>query len=88
MWNYKKIKKDIEKQGYFVFKNYLNKSDLKKIKNTLLDTLNYIDGNKDTNLVKKYFTIRDTKPKLKGNWYDIAPYNIDLLQTLHKKKND
>ena len=86
MWNYKKIKKDIEKQGYFVFKNYLNKSDLKKIKSTLLDTLNYIDGNKDTNLVKKYFTIRDTKPKLKGNWYDIAPYNIDLLQTLHKKR--
>ena len=84
MWNYKTIKSNIERQGYYVFKNYLNKNDLKIIKSTLLETLNYIDGKKDTNLIKKYFNIRDKKPKLKGNWYDIAPYNIDLLQTLHK----
>mgnify|MGYP001391275068 FL=1 len=86
MWDYKTIKRDIDKQGYYVFKDYLKTKDLKKIKSTLLETLNYIDGKKDKNLIKKYFTIRDTKPKLKGNWYDISPYNIDLLQSLHKKK--
>tara|TARA_S200000501_G_C20741942_1_gene707711 strand:+ start:188 stop:967 length:780 start_codon:yes stop_codon:yes gene_type:complete len=86
MWDYKTIKRDIDRQGYYVFKNYLKTKDLKKIKSTLLETLNYIDGKKDKNLIKKYFTIRDTKPKLKGNWYDISPYNIDLLQSLHKKK--
>ncbi len=86
MWDYKTIKRDIDRQGYYVFKDYLKRKDLKKIKSTLLETLNYIDGKKDKNLIKKYFTIRDTKPKLKGNWYDISPYNIDLLQSLHKKK--
>ena len=86
MWDYKKIHKDIKNKGYYVFKNYLDKNELKKIKNTLLETLNYIDGEKNTSLIKKYFKIRDTQPKLKGNWYDIAPYNIDLLQILHKKK--
>ena len=86
MWDYKTIKRDIDRQGYYVFKDYLKTKDLKKIKSTLLETLNYIDGKKDKNLIKKYFTIRDTKPKLKGNWYDISPYNIDLLQSLHKKK--
>ena len=35
MWDYKTIKKDIDRQGYYVFKNYLKTKDLKKIKNTL-----------------------------------------------------
>ena len=86
MWNYKKIKNDILKQGYYVFHNYLSASDIKKIKKTLLETLNYIDNKNDKNLKQKYFKIRNTKPKLKGNWYDIAPYNLDLLQILHNKK--
>ena len=88
MWNFKAIKKDIDKQGYYVFKNYLKANDLKKIRKSLLETLNYIDGKNDNDLIKKYFIIRNTRPKLKGNWYDISPYNIDLLQSLHKKKND
>jgi len=82
----KKIIESIKKQGYFKFENYFNSNELKNIKNSLLYTLNYIDGKKDTNLIKKYFKIRNSKTQLKSNWYDLAPYNIDLLQALHKKK--
>ena len=82
----KKIIESIKKQGYFKFENYFNSKELKEIKNSLLYTLNYIDGKKDTNLIKKYFKIRNSKTQLKSNWYDLAPYNIDLLQALHKKK--
>ena len=53
MWNYKTIKSNIERQGYYVFKNYLNKNDLKKIKSTLLETLNYT---KWEDITYKYFS--------------------------------
>ena len=56
------------------------------IKNTLLKTLNYIKPSSQKNLQKKYYEIKKYNNKLKGNWYDICKYNIDLLQTLHKKE--
>ena len=85
-WNYKKIKSEINKNGYYVFKNYFSKKDLNKIKSALLDTLHYIKPNKEKNLQKKYYQIKKYSPKLKGNWYDMARYNINLLQLLHKKE--
>ena len=34
---------------------------------------------------KKYYQIKKYNPKLKGNWYDMANYNITLYQYLHSK---
>lgn len=86
MWNYKKIKKSLNDDGYYEFKNYLNKSELEKVKNSLVDTLNYIHSSKQKNLQKKYYEVKKFNKKLKGNWYDICKYNIDLLGFLHKKE--
>ena len=86
MWNYNRIKKSLNTNGYYAFNKYLSKSELKMIKNTLLKTLNYIKPSSQKNLQKKYYEIKKYNNKLKGNWYDICKYNIDLLQTLHKKE--
>ena len=86
MWNYKKIEKSLKRDGYYEFKNYLSKDELKRIKNSLLDTLNYIHPSKEKDLQKKYYEVKNFNKKLKGNWYDICKYNIDLLGSLHKKE--
>ncbi len=86
MWNNNKISKSLNDKGYYAFNNYLSKSELKKIQSTLLKTLNYIKPSSQKNLQKKYYEIKNFNNKLKGNWYDICKYNIDLLQTLHKKE--
>ena len=86
MWNYKKISKSLISNGYYEFKNYLSKEELKEDQGTLLQTLNYIKPSKQKNLQKKYYEIKNFNNKLKGNWYDICKYNIDLLQILHKKE--
>jgi len=85
-WDFKKISKEIKKNGYYIFKNYFNKQELEEIKNSLLDTLNYIKPNKEKDLQKKYYQIKKYNEKLKGHWYSIAPYNLSVLQFLHKKE--
>ena len=85
-WNKKKIIDEIRENGYFVIKNFFTKKELTTIKQSLLNTLNYIDSNDEKDLQKKYYKIKKSNPKLKGNWYDIAPHNITLLQLLHKKE--
>ena len=82
-WNYSKIIKEIKKNGYFVFKNYLDKKDIKEIKESLLETFNYIKKGKEKNLQKKYYEIKKFSPKLKGNWYDISNYNMTLRKFVH-----
>ena len=86
MWNYSKISKNLKTNGYYEFNNYLSKIEIKKVQNTLLQTLNYIRPSNQKNLQKKYYEIKKYNNKLKGNWYDICKYNIDLLQILHKKE--
>ena len=86
MWNYKKISEGLNKNGYFEIKNYLTSRDLNILKKSLVDSLNYIRPSKEKNLQKKYYEIKRFNKKLKGNWYDISKYNIDLLKTLHKKE--
>lgn len=86
MWNYSKISKNLKTNGYYEFNNYLSKIEIKKVQNTLLQTLNYIKPSNQKNLQKKYYEIKKFNNKLKGNWYDICKYNIDLLQMLHKKE--
>ena len=86
MWNYNKIIKSLISNGYYEFKNYLSNKELKIVRDTLLQTLDYIKPSKQKDLQKKYYEIKKFNNKLKGNWYDICKYNIDLLGHLHKKE--
>ena len=52
MWNFNKIKKSLNENGYYEFKNYLKKNELEKVKKSLVDTLNYIHPSKEKNLQK------------------------------------
>jgi len=83
-WNFRKIKSELESNGFYIFKDFFNKKDLKKIKNTLVNSLNYIRPSKEKKLQKKYYQIKKFNPKLKGHWYDMARYDINLLKLLHK----
>ena len=85
-WDNKKITDEIKNNGYYIFKDYFNEDDLNNIKQSLLNTLHYIKPDDEKDLQKKYYQIKKYNPKLKGNWYDIAPRNITLLQLLHKKE--
>lgn len=81
--NINKHCKEIDENGYTIIKNFFNKSKLTKIKNSLLEMLNYIENSKEKDLQKKYYEIKKNKPKLKSNFYDLAPHNIDMLQSIH-----
>ena len=47
--NHNLIIKKIKNDGYFIFENFFSKKNLKEIKKSLLETLNYIkrDNEKD-----------------------------------------
>ena len=85
-WNFKLIAGALKRDGYFVFENYFSNTELKEIKSSLLETLNYIKPSKQKDLQKKYYEIKKFNKRLKGNWYNLAPYNIKILQSLHKKE--
>ena len=82
-WNNKKIIEEVKKNGFYIFENYFDEEDLKKIKKTLLDTLHYIKPDNENDLQKKYYQIKKFSQKLKSHWYDLAPHDINLLQLLH-----
>lgn len=84
-WNNKLVIKFIKKDGYFIFKNFFNKKDLNEIKISLWETLNYIKSDGEKNLIKKYYKIKKFNKKLKGNWYDMACYNLTLYKFLHNE---
>tara|TARA_B100001540_G_C15584717_1_gene541144 strand:+ start:27 stop:797 length:771 start_codon:yes stop_codon:yes gene_type:complete len=84
--NYLKIIKEIKTNGYYICNNFYKKKDLNKIKNSLLNTLNYIKKSKQKDLQKKYYEIKKYNRKLKGNWYDMANYNLTLFEFVHNKK--
>ncbi len=81
----KKIIKELNSDGYTIIKQYFSKIELNEIKESLLETLNYIYPSNETDLSKKYYEVKKFNSKLKGNWYDIAPFNLSLLTLLHKK---
>ena len=81
--NNKKIIKEIKDNGFYILDNYFGNKDLDKIKNSLLKTLHYIKPDKENDLQKKYYQIKKYNRKLKGNWYDLATRDINLLQFLH-----
>ena len=85
-WNFNKIQNSLDENGYYEFKNYLNKKEISLIESTLIETLQYIKKSKEKNLQKKYYQIKKYNNQLKSHWYDLTPHNIDLLKTLHKKE--
>ena len=84
-WNYNKIINEIKKNGYFVHNNFLSKKNLDEIKESLLDTLNYVKKSSHSNLTSKYYSIKKYNKKLKGNWYDIANYNLTIRKHVHSE---
>jgi len=76
-------KQEIEKKGYYIFDDYLNYKDLEKIRNSLLKTLHYIKPDSETDLVKKYYQVKNFNPTLKGNWFDVITTDINILQYLY-----
>ena len=78
-----KIINSINNNGYYIIKDFFNKKKLKYIKNSLLNILNYIYPDNETDLQKKYYTVKKLFPKLKSHFYDIAPRDINLLQLLY-----
>ena len=79
----KKIIKEIKDKGYCILEDYFSDQEVSKMKNSLLKTLNYIKPDDETDLQKKYYKVKKYNPKLKGNWYDLATRDINLLQLLH-----
>ena len=73
----------IKNKGYCVLENCFNSEELDEMKGSLLDALNYIQPDGETDLQKKYYKVREYDRKLKGNWYDIAGRDINLLSQLH-----
>ena len=82
-WDNQKIIKEIKENGYYVFENFFSVEALDEIKHSLIQTLHYIKKDNETDLTKKYYQIKKFNPKLKGNWYDIANYNLTLFKHLH-----
>ncbi len=78
-----KLKKNIDENGYALIENYFNHERLDELKNSLLEVLNYIHPSSETDLQNKYYEVKKFNPQLKANWYDIAPYNIDMTQAIH-----
>ena len=78
-----KLKNDIDLNGYTIINNFFDKKKLQHLKKSLLDILNYINFSEEKDLQKKYYEIKKFNPKLKSNWYNIAPYNIDIMQAIH-----
>ena len=67
---------EINENGYCLLENCFTNDDLDEMKNSLLQSLNYIKPGNETDLQKKYYDVRDYDRKLKGNWYDIAGKDI------------
>ena len=83
--NYNLIIKKIKNDGYFIFENFFSEKNLKEIKKSLLETLNYIKRDNEKDLVKKYYKIKKFNKKLKGNWYDMSNYNLTLYKFIHSE---
>lgn len=82
-WDQDTIINEIKENGFYIFENFFSDNDLDEIKHSLLQTLHYIKKDKENDLTKKYYQIKNFSPKLKGNWYDIANYNTTLFKHLH-----
>ena len=83
-WNKKEVINNIRTQGYHVAENYFSESELAEVKKSLLDTLHYIKPDSETDLKKKYYQIKEYSEKLKSHWYDITPFNCEIMKCMHK----
>ena len=83
MLDHQKLKKNIDDNGFTLIENFFNLETLANLKQSLWEVLNYIKSSNEKDLQKKYYEVKKFNPKLKSNWYDIAPYNIDMTQAIH-----
>ena len=79
-WNTKELIEEIRNNGFCIIKDLFSEQDLDRMKNSLLQTLHYIKPDDEQDLQKKYYQIKKYNTKLKGNWYDMAHHDINLLQ--------
>ena len=84
--NINKHCKNIYSDGYTIIENFFSKKQLDKVKSSLLDMLNYIEFSKEKNLQEKYYEIKKNYPKLKKNFYELAPQKIDMVKIIHSEK--
>ncbi len=82
----KKISNEIKKNGYCIIENFIPPKKINQIKNSFLNTLNYIKNNKEKNLQKKYYQIKKFNSQLKGNWFDIISLDTNVLHFLYSDK--
>ena len=84
--NNNNIVEEIKNKGYYILEDFFSNEEINNVKKSLLNTLHYIKPDGEQDLQKKYYQIKKYNPKLKGHWYDIAPYNIHLLNFVHKQE--
>ena len=77
------LKNELTETGYTVIPNYLDENDLNSIKKSFSTTLDYIKKNNLNNLQEKYYFIREHNRKLKGNFYKLSAFNLDMINFLH-----
>ena len=82
----KKISSEINENGYAVIEKFYDDEDLDYNKKSLLLTLNYINPSNEEDLQKKYYEIKNLNPKLKSNFYDLMPYNINMVKMIHNEQ--
>ena len=78
-----KIISEIKENGYAVIENFYDKKDLDFLKDSFVQCLNYIHKSDEKDLTKKYYEIKKFNPKLKSNFYDLMPRNLNMLKMIH-----
>jgi len=81
--NNEKIISGIKENGYSVIENFYDKKDLDFLKNSFIQSLNYIHKSNETDLRKKYYEIKKFNPKLKSHFYDLMTRDINMLKMIH-----
>ena len=73
---------EIKQKGYCVLVNCFSNNEPDEMKGSLLDALNYIQPDGETDL-QKYYKVRKFDRKLKGNWYDTRKRQTYLHNCIH-----
>ena len=77
------IQNDLNEFGFTIIENYLSNDDLDDIKSSFSNTLDYIKPNNFSTLQEKYYEIKKYNKKIKGNFYKLSAFNLDMIRFLH-----
>ena len=90
--NIKNICKNFEKNGFVVVKNFLKKSEIKKVFTQLNDLINVPISTIDPSLTdklsldEKYILLKKRNPKLKSHFYDMIRFMDSVNQITNSKR--